>query len=185
MKKQHKNEVISKLETLNSENNQDFWPLLKKLRNNKKYISSVEMVELITHFEALLNKPESSTTPEQKERLEKVKNFINSDSKLLASELQDKYTESDILKTIESLKNGKSAYSDGILNEVLKSSKSAISEVLTKLFNLIEDSGNFPKRWSGNFLVPLLKVFRDSFFCLNEQSSLLYFLEHMMVLKNN
>ena len=50
VKREHRVEVITKLETLNSENNNDFWPLLKKLRSTKKDITSVEMTELLKHF---------------------------------------------------------------------------------------------------------------------------------------
>ena len=158
MKKQHRAEVISKLETLNSEGNTDFWPLLKKLRNTKKNISSAEMNELKTHFEKLLKKTDpQSTTTEEKLRKEDVANFTKVKTEDLAPELTKKYNSTDVQKLISTLKNGKSAYKDGIINEVLKCAKHDISDILSKVFNLIDESGYFPQSWSGNFLVPLFK----------------------------
>ena len=58
---------------------------------------------------------------------------------------------------VKSCKNGKSAYLDGIINEVLKHAINEISPVLSKLFGHIESSGFFPKKWKTSFLVPLHK----------------------------
>ena len=156
LKKDHRSKVIEELETLNSANNIDFWPLLKKLRR-KKNVSSVDMAELSKHFETLLNKPSSTISEEQKQKEEEVTKFIEVDRSQLHSDLRAKYTETNICNLISSLKNGKSAYKDGVLNEVLKYAKPSLTPILVKLFNLVEDSGNFPAAWSGNFLVPLFK----------------------------
>ena len=157
LKREHRKAVISELETLDSENNSDFWPLLQKLRKKKNSISSVDMDELLSHFKSLLDKPESPLSDEQKHRKEEVEKFIKADKSLLDPTLRRKYTATDIVTLCSTLKNGKSAYKDGTLNEVLKHAKSPLAPILAKLFNLIEASGYFPNSWNCNFLVPLLK----------------------------
>jgi len=55
------------------------------------------------------------------------------------------------------LRNGKSASSDLISNEMLKNGLSAIIKPLYKLFNFIFSSGNFPRSWNESFIVLLHK----------------------------
>ena len=62
-----------------------------------------------------------------------------------------------IIKLGKSLKNGKSAFTDGIVNEVIKYSITDMGDVYCKLFNHIETTGEFPTPWKKSFLVPLHK----------------------------
>ena len=168
-KREHKNKIIGELSKLNSEKAQEFWPLLKKLRQGNKPNFAIEINELVSHFRNLLDKgpirsncnhtPSKQTaapTLSENHRL-KVDEFIDEPKELIHDDLNYLYTTDDMKKILGSLKNGKSTHKDGILNEVLKYAKTELAEVLSKLFNLIEMTGYFPKSWRNNYLVPLHK----------------------------
>ncbi len=63
----------------------------------------------------------------------------------------------EILKAISTLKNRKSAGTDGVLNEMIKTSREEIIPVLVNLFNLIYSTGIFPENWVVSMLKPLFK----------------------------
>ena len=67
------------------------------------------------------------------------------------------YTPDNIIKIAKALKNGKSSFLDGSINEVLKYSIHNTSPIFVKLFNHIESSASFPSAWKCSFLVPLHK----------------------------
>jgi hypothetical protein len=69
------------------------------------------------------------------------------------SQLSDSVT--DI--AIKRLKNGKASGTDGILNEMIKSSASKLLPLLAKLFNSILSNGFFPSIWRVNMITPLHK----------------------------
>ena len=60
-------------------------------------------------------------------------------------------------KYYSNLPSGKAPGPDGIIMEMLKSSTEVISPLLTVLFNVILDSGNYPKEWSKALILPLHK----------------------------
>ena len=67
------------------------------------------------------------------------------------------YDEHFILKMGKTLKNGKSAFTDGSINEVIKISLPSLAPLYSKFFNLIETAGIYPTEWKNSFLVPLHK----------------------------
>ncbi len=64
---------------------------------------------------------------------------------------------SEIKNSIQSLKNGKAAGQNMILNEMLKASETLINKPLCHLFNKILKSGNYPKTWRESIIVPIPK----------------------------
>ena len=67
------------------------------------------------------------------------------DSNHLQSELDNPIWIEEIDKAIKKLKNKKTAGLDGIRNEIVKTSSRFIRYPLEKLFNLILQSGIFPR----------------------------------------
>ena len=63
----------------------------------------------------------------------------------------------EVMRTIKSLRNGKSPGLDGISNEALKSITPEWANYLTGFFNRILATGNVPEEWSTIEIVPLLK----------------------------
>ena len=71
--------------------------------------------------------------------------------------LNENISSSEIESAIKQLKTGKSAGPDGIISEMLKSSSALLLPLLVKLFNLILDSGQYPRSWRRSIIVPLHK----------------------------
>ena len=58
---------------------------------------------------------------------------------------------------MKKLKNNKSSGEDTIINEYLKHSFSAMSNINVKLFNIIFDNGCIPELWLSGNIIPLYK----------------------------
>ena len=134
----------------------EMWSLLSDLRGSTKNSSPIEIDELHNHFKKILNSPKN-LPPDKLEIIKtKLDSYINS-SLPPDTVLSTGYDTEYIIKVGKTLKNGKSAFTDGAINEVIKYSISSLSPVYCKLFNHIEKSGVFPTSWKTSFLVPLHK----------------------------
>ena len=158
-KKLHQTANINKL--IMSVDSSEMWSILSEIRG-KKTVAPIPMKDLYTHFNELLNNPPRNVSERKIKVLEsKVKEFLNSKSSNGAPNKDflpvGGYTPESTKKIIKSLKNGKSAFLDGAINEVLKHSIREMSPVFSKFFNHIEVSATFPSVWKSNFLVPLHK----------------------------
>jgi hypothetical protein len=71
------------------------------------------------------------------------------------NELDYIISEEEILKTIKELKNNKAAGFDIIINEMLKCGQSVLVKPLSKLFNIIFSSGEYPFQWSKGYIHPI------------------------------
>jgi hypothetical protein len=71
------------------------------------------------------------------------------------NELDYIISEEEILKTIKELKNNKAAGFDIIINEMLKCGQSVLVKPLSKLFNIILSSGEYPFQWSKGYIHPI------------------------------
>ena len=71
--------------------------------------------------------------------------------------LHEHVTTDEMLKVVRTLKNNKSSGNDQILNEFLKYSPPKIIDTIVRLFNVILDTGIFPKQWSVGIIKPLYK----------------------------
>ena len=85
----------------------------------------------------------------------KIENSLNEVEKPpLFNELDFSISESEVTKTIKSLKICKSCGLSLILNELLKYGQLYLMPLIHKLFNLVFTNGIYPKSWSiGNNLV--------------------------------
>jgi hypothetical protein len=79
----------------------------------------------------------------------KIENSLNEVEKTpLFNELDFSISESEVTKTIKSLKNCKSCGLSLILNELLKYGQLYLMPLIHKLFNLVFTNGIYPKSWS-------------------------------------
>ena len=63
----------------------------------------------------------------------------------------------EIKKCINKLKIGKSAGPDLIGNEIIKFSSSITCKAITKLVNLILETGQYPKQWRKSYALLIFK----------------------------
>lgn len=72
-------------------------------------------------------------------------------------EINQTITIEEIEKYVKTLKNGKSAGIDSVLNEHIKSTFHILGPVYVKLFNIILDSGILPEVWTLGVIKPIYK----------------------------
>jgi hypothetical protein len=103
----------------------------------------------LTHFESLHAKHTMLGTEQQHtlNQLEKL------EEKIANKYVDEAISENEIINAARKLKNNKSAYSDKIRNEMLKSS----SKRYQKPFNLILESGKFPDQRGEGLITPIFK----------------------------
>ena len=76
---------------------------------------------------------------------------------VLPKEMLTPFTQEDIIKTIRSLRNKKSAGTDNICAELLKYSPEVIHSRIAEIFNNIARSGEYPEELKEGIRVPLPK----------------------------
>ena len=83
--------------------------------------------------------------------------FQNHDAEAIDQIINRVITVSEVKQAIRTLKKGKAAGEDSIINEVLKIGEFSLAEPITKLLNLIFSSGNYPSNLSRNLIVAIHK----------------------------
>ena len=140
-----RNEQLSKLK---SDNPKDYWKMLKRPLQQKEVRGTASLNDFKKHFQRLSFQEQASPTDDiilQRSNLSE-NNAIN-----------QPFTEEEVCKQIKKLKNNKAAGIDDILNEFIKASPVKLITVITKLFNIVLDSGTIPKEWGIGVIVPLFK----------------------------
>ena len=158
----HKKELFheNKLKDLERASETDsnlFWKTLKNMSDNcDTSVSSspnITAQNWVSHFERLHAKHNIGTEQQNiLQQLDLLKNNLNN-SKLLDNPI----SESDILHAAKKLKSRKSAYSDRIKNEMIKSSVEILLHGYYKLFNLVLEYGSFPDQWCEGLITPIFK----------------------------
>jgi hypothetical protein len=145
--KQYKKELFDKLSALRDTDPKQYWKLLKSL----KYEDSSKTIELQDGFEDLVDhfKSQGDTSDFDREFKDKIEYNISSEENCLSiDEVTDKpFTVTEINKCIKKLKTGK----------IIKYSSMVTCKAITKLFNLILDSGKYPSNWRKSFIILLHK----------------------------
>ena len=72
-------------------------------------------------------------------------------------ELNYSITTEETINAIKSLKYGKSAGPDLLINECYINACGALTDKLTLLFNIVLNSGYFPNTWTEGVIVPIHK----------------------------
>ena len=154
-RKRHRELGMTKL--IESGDRNEMWSLLSELRG-KNHSTPLEITDLYNHFESLLNNPPKTIHKDNLDTLKShLTDLLNPPSTHPSTLKSGNYTIDFITKNVKSLKNGKSAFTDGVLNEVLKQAIGSIAPILVKFFNHIELSEEYPTSWKSSFLIPLHK----------------------------
>lgn len=105
--------------------------------------------EFVDHYKTLLN---IHYTDEESSKYNKAE--LNMEPKPLDFLFTHK---NEIKQSILKLKNGKSAGSDLILNEFIKTNHNILLPTLTKLFDILLQNGKMPKEWNLSLITSLYK----------------------------
>jgi exonuclease III len=147
---------LDKIDSLEQNNPKAFWNMVNKLRSTKKGTDTIQLTDWFKHFKELHN---PSTKESDNRFADKVKEKLDhlEQTKMNNITIDNPFQEAEVTKLIKKLKNGKSPAADQITNEMLKSGGTFISKQLTKVVNLVWESGIFPESWARGFIVPIHK----------------------------
>ena len=126
-----------------------YWKIINGTNSEKqdasKRISSEMFLE---HFKSLFN---DTTRDVRDEREDQDADHYDNNNE----DLNKAFEEWEILKALRNLKSNKACGHDQIINEFLKASTGKMTEIYTKLFNLILFSGKTPNEWSIGMIKPI------------------------------
>ena len=107
------------------------------------------------HFNKLLN---TQFNPVDNTRQTLVKNELNHYETLnQGSNLDYTIIEKEVFAASKKLKNNKASAYDLLKNEMIKSALPLLSKPITKAFNIILNTGMFPKSWKNGIIIPVHK----------------------------
>lgn len=159
--KKYKEKICSELSNISNKNPKAFWDILNNLNRLKGENSKTEEIlpqEDFIKFYKNLNSRDKDHNSVQKQIIEEfvsLKNNFNMSE--VIGDLNNEISTDEIIEAIRSIRNGKTASTDLISNEMLKNAVPILIKPLQKLFNLIFKNGTFPKIWNESFLVLLHK----------------------------
>ena len=140
-------ELHRKLRSLKSKNPKDYWQIINNSTKQKEKIGQIALETFMEHFKKL-NQIDNSDSP---------KDDTQPDIRTNDPTFQSNFTDSEILKQVKKLKNGKACGIDFIINEFIKNSPPEMITLITKYFNVILDSGIIPSSWCLGIIVPIYK----------------------------
>ena len=145
--KLHYNELNQKLKSLKSNNPKEFWNIINEEEYNlQKKQDNIDITTFADHFKQMnVQNPNDKFT------------FNVNDIPNNNSEINNPFTETEVEKEIKNLKINKACGTDRMLNEYFKNAPQALVSTVTKLFNLVLDSGIVPSTWTIGLIQPLYK----------------------------
>ena len=149
-KLRYNNELHIKLKQVRHDNPKEYWDILKRPLQNKFSQCTVPLQTSMAHFKNLSYDP-GAFLGTQTDPL----TLVNSSS--ICDVINRPFEEDEIATQIRKLKNNKACGIDGIRNEFLKHSPLMFVRCITKLFNVVLDSGIVPTCWTVGLIRPLFK----------------------------
>jgi hypothetical protein len=149
-----KDQCIRKLEEMIASDPKEYWDTLKRLKNecseHKDTAEYISLDEWKDHFQGIYDKPTVTNDflKESLEQEEKIPCF---------SALDFKITEQEVRNALGKLKRRKSPRYDLIIGEMLRIGTDTLLTPLTKLFNKIFVSKQYPDEWNRGIIVPIHK----------------------------
>lgn len=145
----HKYTVEKKLRTMSTNKPKDYWKFINSLNKNNN-CKSPTMEAFFDHFKNINQVTHQDNPPDLDNE------FVPNQETL--DLLNSPITHTEIDKAISKSKNGKSpSQQDYILNEYIKSTKSDLTPIYSKLFNKILDTGTMPDAWLVGTIKPIYK----------------------------
>ena len=147
-RKKFEESITDKLESLYSQNKNEFWKYLTSMKgmtkNEEEDLPPLD--KLIKHFKTLYSDETSKSS------VTSIDDYADNRTKHKFNVLNDELNENEVTECIRTLKNKKSPGDDQINNEMIKCTNKEGIRLLTKLFNTILKVGYFPKAWNFGLL---------------------------------
>ena len=145
--------LIEKLDNLSENDPKAYWRLVNELCEKKKVSHPIDPDNFFKHYQSLNTDQRSPNCSDS----ETYRELLNMEDLPNFTELDFRITESETRKAILLLKNRKSVGLDLIQNEMIKHGISCLLAPLTKLFNLVLNSGHYPVTWAKGRIISLHK----------------------------
>ena len=132
----------------------EYWNTLNELKNecnkSNNAVEHISLDEWYSHFKKIHDEsPEDDSIINQMlEEEERVPYF---------SSLDFQITELEVKIAIQGLKSKKAAGTDKIIGEMIKTGQEVLTPCLTKLFNSIFTSRQYPQEWNQGIITPIHK----------------------------
>ncbi len=135
------------LGNLQSHNPKQYWKLVDELKDQPKN-SNIDITKIFNHYKDLNNPEPKENNESDIYDLEQIKIF---------SQLDFSITDCEINNALKGLKRRKTHGPDLIKNEMLKCGQNLLLKPLHKLFNMVLNSGYYPREWSKGRIVSIHK----------------------------
>ena len=144
---QHRKNMRKKIDKLKKDNSKEFWKFFNRHKKQHRENSNIS-INILYEFFKDLNSTENDNgnTPMPDFQDQGLNAILNSD-----------ITETEIMKCIKTLKNGKACGDDLIINEYIKSTSHLLMPIYVKLFNIVFNSGIIPETWAIGTILPFYK----------------------------
>lgn len=139
----------NRLNNLAKNNPKSFWKSIKSQYKQRNTSPDVNINDLYEHFSNLYDNRQVNDNSSNEQH--------NEDINIYDEDLDTTITEIEVKHAILSQSNGKSPGTDQLIPELFKSSCDIITPFLTKLYNTIFTSGNYPNSWGEGIIVPIFK----------------------------
>ena len=160
-KRKNEEQLIEKLENLFSTNRNEFWNLLKTMKDKNTNEELPQINDLIDHFEKLYSK-EGKIYENDNDRIKNVNVSTPNTQKEIFDKMNIPITLNEVEISIRNLKSKKSPGFDRITNEMIRCTNSGGQKMLALLFNKILESGIFPPCWNYG-LIKLINKGNDMY----------------------
>ena len=159
-KKKFKNEILEKIQTLETTNPKDYWKLVETLRtmstNKNQNQTPIDPDEWFAYFRKLSN-PQTGVNNPFDEGVEFFTSHFDKFSSPIVECLDKPFDSTEIYVVSRKLKNNKASGIDSVSNEMIKCCLKFHCKFFVNFFNKLLKSGCFPHCWSDGFITPLHK----------------------------
>ena len=131
-----------------------YWNLLKDAAGIKP--SNIQLSTFERYFNAINNPSDPFYRPDE-DIIYFNERYENEEFGIMFDELNVVFSQEEISKAIQQLKNGKSAGPDKLINEFFIHGNTYLCPILCNLFNRLFETGYFPDTWTEGYIIPLHK----------------------------
>ena len=134
------------------------WKIIHELKNESLPSDKAEKInrtQWYKHFKDLLK---NNSIKIENERQNQIRNeLLDLEEAKQCGNLDYDITVKEVMEACKKLKNNKSSSYDMIKNEMLRSALPSIKKPITKIFNILLKSDQFPESWTEGIIVPIHK----------------------------